>query len=305
MSIPDFQSFFVPLLKFAADGKLHTVREAREYIEKEMELTQDDLAETISSGQSRFANRVHWAKAYFIQAGVLSSPKRGTLIITERGKELLKENHTRISIKELKRYPEFIKFQSSSNNQEKSSAILSDSDIENSDETPDEILEKSYKQICNSLSSELLEKVKNNTPEFFENLVVDLMIKMGYGGSREEAGRSVGKVGDEGIDGVIKEDKLGLDMIYLQAKKWDGTVGRPEIQKFVGALQGKRARKGVFITTGTYAKSAKDYADNIETKVILIDGELLVKYMIEFNLGVTTSKTFEIKDIDSDYFSEE
>jgi len=303
MSVPDFQSVFVPLLKFASDGKEHTIREAREQIAREMELTQEDLAEKISSGQGKFENRVHWAKAYFIQAGILASPKRGSLIITERGKELLSENHKRISIKELKRYPEFVKFQTPSG---KANVFVMDNVvIENANETPDEILEHSYQRIYNSLATELLARIKSNTPEFFENLVIDLMIKLGYGGSREEAGQSVGKVGDGGIDGIIKEDKLGLDMIYLQAKKWDSSVGRPDIQGFVGALHGKRARKGVFITTGTFSKAAIEYANSIETKVILIDGELLVKYMIDYNLGVSTVKTFLIKSIDSDYFTEE
>jgi len=177
--------------------------------------------------------------------------------------------------------------------------------LEDQSSTPEEVLQKAYLSIRKGLALQLLEKVKSNTPSFFENLVVDLMVAMGYGGSRSDAGESLGKSGDEGIDGIIKEDRLGLDVIYLQAKRWDGSVGRPELQKFVGALHGKRAKKGVFITTGTFANGAIEYVKTIDPKVILIDGNKLTEYMIDFNLGATTSTIFEIKKIDSDYFEEE
>lgn len=299
MPVPDFQSFFKPLLEFAGDGQEHSIGEAREIIAKKFNLSESDLAEVLPSGtQTKFDNRVAWAKSYFIQAKVLESPRRGYFKITDRGKELLKKGNNRIDVKILNQYPEFVEFHTATKTEK------TEEEIETS-ETPEELLQKSYQKIRNDLVNEILTKVKANSPKFFENLVVDLMIALGYGGSRADAGKSIGQTGDEGIDGIIKEDKLGLDAIYLQAKRWDGTVGRPEIQKFVGALHGKRAKKGVFITTGRFADDAIKYVNSIDPKVILIDGKTLVNYMIDFNLGVTTTGKYELKRIDTDYFSEE
>ena len=232
-----------------------------------------------------------------------SSPLgRGYFRITDRGRELLVKRHPRIDIRILDQYPEFVEFHSPSR----------DSDSQNSHEiaptqteTPEETLQKAYQNIRNELRAELLNRVKSNSPRFFESLVVDLMIAMGYGGSKIDAGKALGQTGDEGVDGIIKEDRLGLDVIYLQAKRWDGTVGRPEIQRFVGALHGKRARKGVFITTGRFSEDAIEYVNHIDPKVILIDGRVLSDLMIDFNLGTTTAASYELKRIDSDYFGEE
>ena len=301
MAVPDFQSFFKPLLEIASDKKEHSLREAREIIAKQMNLSQEDLNELLpSENQTKFDNRVAWAKSYFVQAKILESPKRGFFIITERGIELLNKNHNRIDVKNLNQYPEFQEFHSTKSIKGQPPDV-----IENRNETPEETLQNSYLSIRNELSTDIITKIKSNSPKFFENLVIDLMISLGYGGSRQDAGRSIGQTGDEGIDGIIKEDKLGLDIIYLQAKKWEGTVGRPEIQKFVGALHGKRAKKGVFITTGKFSNDAISYVETIDPKVILIDGKMLTELMIDHNLGVSTTVTYNIKRIDSDYFEEE
>jgi len=301
MSVPDFQSFFKPLLEIAADGQEHSIKDALSIIANQMKLTENDLNELLPSGaQTKFRNRVAWAKSYFVQAKVLESSKRGFFKITERGRELLNEGNARIDIKILNQYPEFVEFHTS-----KAGEQSPPGEQLVSDETPEETLQKAYRNIRGDLASEVLSRIKNNTPQFFENLVVDLMIALGYGGSRADAGQSIGQSGDEGVDGIIKEDRLGLDVIYIQAKRWEGTVGRPEIQKFVGALHGKRAKKGVFITTGKFSNDADEYVKTIDPKVILIDGRNLSELMIDFNLGVTTSGNYEIKKIDNDYFEEE
>lgn len=301
MPIPDFQSFFRPLLDISLDGKEHSTKEAREILSKIFNLTEAELEEKLPSGtQTTFDNRVAWAKSFLVQAKVFESPKRGFFKITDRGQELNKQGHKRIDIRILNQYPEFKEFHTASKSIKKEPT-----EIENQYETPEELLQKSYLSIRNELASNILEKIKLNSPSFFENLVVDLMVAMGYGGTRSDASKSIGKTGDEGIDGIINEDRLGLDVIYIQAKRWEGTVGRPEVQKFVGALHGQRAKKGVFITTGKYSSDAIDYVKHIDPKVILIDGIKLVDFMIDFNLGTTTSSTYEIKKIDSDYFNEE
>ncbi len=303
MPVPDFQSFFKPLLEIATDGKEHSLKEAREKIAEYFNLTDEDRAELLPSGnQTKFDNRVAWAKSYFVQAKVLESPRRAYFKITDRGKKLLAQGHERIDVKVLNQYPEFVEFHTPS---KQNKSVLTPSTEEGISETPEEVLQKAYQSIRSDLAGEILERIKSNSPAFFENLVIDLMVAMGYGGSRVDAGQSVGQSGDEGIDGIIKEDRLGLDVIYLQAKRWEGTVGRPEIQKFVGALHGKRAKKGVFITTGKFSEEAHEYVKSIDPKVILIDGRALANYMIDFNLGTSTGVTYEIKRIDSDYFAEE
>lgn len=302
MAVPDFQSFFKPLLEVAADGKEHSVKEAREVVAKSMNMTKEDLMELLPSGtQTKFDNRIAWAKSYFIQAKVLGAPRRAYFQITGRGQELLKKGYDRIDVKVLNQYPEFIEFHTAKSGQESNGIQTDTSPVE----TPEEILQKAYQNIRNDLAAEIRERIKGNSPQFFERLVVDIMVTLGYGGSRLDAGKSIGQSGDEGIDGIIKEDRLGLDVIYLQAKRWDGTVGRPEIQKFVGALHGKRAKKGVFITTGRFSDDASKYVESIDPKVILIDGRTLSELMIDYGLGTTTTTKYEIRRIDSDYFTEE
>jgi restriction system protein len=303
MAVPDFQSLMLPLLRIAGDGKEHPLSEARGRLGAEFKLTQAEQDELLPSGrQSRFANRVAWAKVYLEQGGLLLSPRRGHLLISDRGRDVLKAPPARIDIKFLGQYPEFIEFRRPKREAQEPSAPEAP---EASDaETPEEALEAAHARIEASLASEVLARVKAGSPAFFEGLVVELLLKMGYGGSRADAGQAIGKAGDEGIDGVISEDRLGLDIVYLQAKRWEGSVGRPEIQKFVGALHGKRAKKGVFITTGSFSSDAAAYVEHIDPKVVLIDGRRLAELMIDFEVGVTTARTFHVKRVDSDYFEE-
>lgn len=303
MPIPDFQTIMKPLLQVASDGKQHSNREAREVLASTFKLSDEDKNALLPSGrQGVFVNRVAWAKAYLQQAGLLETPQRGHFRITERGRQALKEAPERITISFLQRFPEFAEFRSPAR---KPKATQIEANIEEEARTPEETLEAAHLRLRTELAAELLSRVKASSPRFFEQLVVELLLKMGYGGSREEAGEAVGAAGDEGIDGVISEDRLGLDTIYLQAKRWEGKVGRPEIQKFVGALQGKRARKGVFITTGSFSTDARDYAQSIESKVVLIDGQQLAEFMIDFNVGVDSVISYDVKKIASDYFDED
>ncbi|MEW5986441.1 MAG: restriction endonuclease [Chloroflexota bacterium] len=303
MSIPDFQTIMLPLLQLAADGKEHTIRDAQAELAVELNLSEEEKAQLIPSGrQPVFYNRVSWAKAYLQQAGLLTSPRKGTFLISQRGREVLASKPDRITIKFLERFPEFVESRSYSRKEKSRPA---EQEATNEDhKTPEESLEDAYQKIRGGLAAELLHYVKNGSPQFFERLVVELLVKMGYGGSRKEAGEAIGHSGDEGIDGIINEDRLGLDVIYIQAKKWAGTVGRPEIQGFVGALHGKRARKGVFITTGVFSKEAIEYVSRIDPKVVLIDGRQLADLMIDFGLGVAPIASYEIKRVDTDYFEQ-
>jgi restriction system protein len=302
MSIPDYQSIMLPLLKFSRDQKEHSLREAIETLAMEFSLSDDEKKALLPSGQqSIFDNRVGWARTYMKKAGLLETTKRGFFEITKRGLDTLKENPRDINVRYLKRYEEFLEFQAKKN----ISDVNSESEtIEN--KTPEESIEAEYAQLRENLAAELLNKVKECSPDFFERLVVDLLVRMGYGGSRIDAGKAVGKSGDGGIDGIIKEDRLGLDAVYIQAKRWDNAVvGKPEVQKFVGALQGQRARKGVFITTSTFTSGARDYVTNIDCKVVLLDGNELASLMIDNNIGVAPISRYEIKKIDADYFTDE
>lgn len=300
MPIPDFQTIMRPLLELASDGQDHSLSEAREQLGKYFQLTEDEKKALLPSGkQATFTNRVAWARVYLGQAGALESPKRGHFRISERGRQLLKDVPERITIRDLERFSEFQKFRSTSKGEVQPGPETSEQ------QTPEEVLEDAYQRLRTGLADEVLKRVKESSPLFFEQLVVELLLKMGYGGSRKEAGEAIGMAGDEGIDGIINEDRLGLDVIYIQAKKWEGNVGRPEIQKFVGALHGRRAKKGVFITTSGFSADAREYVEKIDPKVVLIDGEQLAHLMMDFNVGVTPNSTYETKKIDSDYFSEE
>lgn len=303
MAIPDYQAIMLPLLKFAADGKEHSLEEAREKMASVFNLTDEDRKALLPSGrQTVFSNRVAWAKVYLHHAGLLISPRRGYFQISERGRDVLRSNPGEINVKYLERFPEFVEFRTTDKKPKKAAT---QPQIEGEEQTPEEMLESAYQRLRADLAAELLVRLKNCSPRFFERLVVEVLLKMGYGGSRKEAGEAIGATGDEGIDGIINEDRLGLDVIYLQAKRWQGTVGRPEIQKFVGALHGKRAKKGIFITTATFSTDALDFVSQIESKVALIDGKQLAEMMIDSNVGVTPEAAYESKRIDSDYFEEE
>lgn len=307
MTIPDFQSFIRPMLLFAAGGGMYSLSEARDALATALDLSAEDRAEMLPSGrQPRFHNRVAWAKVYLEQAGLIRSPRRGHFEITERGRAVAANPPDRIDIRYLEQFDDFRAFRARGHGSRDGNSPPQPDTTDA--ETPEEALERAYQSIRTELASEILSRVKQASPQFFERLVVELLLKMGYGRSRAEAGRAIGKSGDDGIDGIdgiISEDRLGLDTIYIQAKRWEGTVGRPEIQKFVGALHGRRARKGVFLTTGVFSAEATEYVSRIDPRVVLIDGSELADYMLDLNLGVTPRAVFELKRVDSDYFVEE
>ncbi|BBB59685.1 restriction endonuclease [Undibacterium sp. KW1] len=314
MTIPDYQTLMLPLLRLASDSQEHRFRDAVEQLAQEFKLTDEQRDTMLPSGTGlQFDNRVGWARTYLKQAALLESRKRGFFNITARGKELLAKNLSRVDNSVLEQYPEYLSFKlrrSEDKGVQDASGVLQPTSIDTTkveqlEATPEELFSQAYQRLRNNLESELLEQVKAASPSFFERLVVDLLVSMGYGGSRQDAGRAVGRSGDEGIDGIIKEDKLGLDVIYIQAKRWEGTVGRPEIQKFAGALQGQRANKGVFITTSSFTKEAEEYVRIIPSKIILISGEQLATLMVDHNVGVSPVSKFELKRIDSDYFDGE
>jgi restriction system protein len=292
----------LPLLKFASDEKEHSTTEAINHLAALFNLSEEDQNHMLPSGtQKTFTNRVYWAKSYLKMAGLIDSPQRSYFKITPAGKATINKNLSIINIAYLNTIDGF---------KEKRTPAASDNvetkiaDIEN-DLTPEENIEQSYQNIKSQLAEDILLKIKEMSPKFFENLVVELLVKMGYGGTIKDAGQAVGRSGDEGIDGIIKEDRLGLGKIYIQAKRWDGCVGRPEIQKFLGALVGQGAQKGVFITTSYFSKEALGFDPKGDTKIVLIDGEQLAQYMIDYDLGVSTVATYQIKRIDLDYFGEE
>ena len=302
MAIPDYQTLMLPLLRRLADEKEHALRDVVASLADQYRLTPDERRELLPSGtQPTFNNRVAWAKTYLKKAGLIEQIRRGVIRISSRGLEVLRGAPPKIDVGFLERFPEFVTFRSL-----RRERVGEEPDEVEEDRqwTPEEALGVAYRRLREDLESELLDQVKATTPSFFERLVVNLLVAMGYGGSIADAGRAVGRGGDGGIDGIIKEDRLGLDVIYVQAKRLENTVGRPDIQKFAGALQGHRARKGVFITTSAFTKDAYEYASAIESKIILIDGAELAKLMIDHNVGVSSVRTYEIKKIDSDYFIE-
>lgn len=247
--------------------------------------------------QTKYSNRLYWSLVYLSKAGALKKVRRGTYAITDRGRELLQSKPQKVTVKVLAQFPEFQEFH------KKGTTDIRDGD---SSQTPEERLESSFKELQASLASDVLDAVKKSSARFFENLVVELLVAMGYGGSIADAGSVVGKSGDEGIDGVIKEDKLGLDVVYIQAKKWTGNaVGRPVVQSFAGSLEGHRARKGVMITTSSFSQEAREYVKRIEKKIVLIDGAELAQLMIEHDVGVSAAKSFTVKKLDQDFFETE
>jgi restriction system protein len=304
MSIPDYQTVMLPLLKLTADGKEHQIQESAMILAGEFKLTEGELKEMLPSGGTGiFFSRVGWARTYLKKAGLLCNPKRSRFQITERGLAVLGQNLKKIDVKFLKQFPEFLEFQSPKKTAAGDVVI---EPLEESSKTPEDMIASGYTKLRKSLESDLLARVKSCPPDFFERLVVRLVTKMGYGGSLADAGKAIGKSGDGGIDGVIKEDKLGLDLLYIQAKRWENTtVGRPEIQKFVGALYGRKAKKGIFITTATFSKEAREYVDSLESRVILIDGPQLSEYMFDYEIGVSTVDSYVVKRMDSDFFEDD
>ncbi|MFS8794727.1 restriction system protein [Thermostichus sp. OS-CIW-31] len=307
MAVPDYQSLMLPLLQFAARKETEiSTSEAVEALAKELGLTEDDLREMLPSGvQPTFVNRVGWAATYMKKAGLLETTRRGFYQITDRGRDLLEKQPKTINVELLRQYPEFREFEGPKDTRSSNKASKQKALSETSAATPLEQLEAAYESLRDKLADELLAKLKKVSPAFFEKVVVELLVKMGYGGSRADAGKAIGRSGDGGIDGIIKEDKLGLDVVYIQAKRWDSNpVGRPDVMQFVGALQAQRANKGIFITTSRFTEDASSYVSQIGSKIVLIDGEQLTNLMIEHDVGVSTVSLYPVKKIDSDYFEE-
>jgi restriction system protein len=306
MSVPDYQTLMLPILRVAEDGREHTISEVSEIVATSFRLTEEEQMEMLPSGKQRkLVNRVAWAKTYMAKAGLLESVSRGKFKITRRGAALLKTNPAKIDVNVLNQYPEFLEFRERSKPNRTDSVIGLESEVATAQQTPQELLESSYQALHAEVAEDLLDRITKVSPQFFEKLVVDLLVEMGYGGSRKDAGQAIGKSGDNGIDGIIKEDRLGLDAVYIQAKRWKGTVGRPDVQSFAGSLEGYRAGKGVFITTSQFSSEAKDYVNRIGKKIILIDGDQLANLCLEFGIGVEPVITYQVQRIDSDYFEEE
>jgi len=303
MAIPDYQTVMLPLLRFLKDAKEHSIGEVVDALADEFNLSAEERQQLLGSGQQTvIRNRAGWARTYLKKAGLIASTRRGYFCITERGQSVLASKPERIDVKYLEQFPEFVAFRELRHERPDEAPVPVTA---SSNATPEEALDAAYSRLRLGLEAELLDQVKSASPSFFERLVVELLVRMGYGGTLRDAGQAIGKSGDGGIDGIIKEDRLGLDVIYIQAKRWDSTIGRPEIQKFAGALQGHRARKGVFITTSSFSPDALEFASRIDSKIVLIDGAALAKHMIDHNVGVSLSRSYEVKKIDSDYFTEE
>ena len=299
MPIPDYQGCMLPLLDSIADGKEHVLRDVTRAIADRFGLSDEERKELLpSGGQSVISNRVAWAKTYLKKAGLISQPNRGVVRIADEGLAVVKGKPASIDTEFLRRYPSFTEFIGRSTPE---AAIEPRPDTA----TPEESLEASVLALRNALADELLDRLRACSPQFFERLVVELLVAMGYGGSLADAGQAVGRTGDGGIDGIIKEDKLGLDVVCIQAKRWKDTVGRPDVQGFAGSMEGFRARKGVMLTTSPFSKDAQEYVNRIERKIVLIDGIRLAELMIDHGIGVSTTHTYVIKKVDLDYFADE
>lgn len=305
MPVPDFQTLMLPVLKAVADGE-STAASLRERVAAAADLSDTDQQELLPSGrQTTFANRVAWANVFLQRAGLIRPVRRGAYEITDVGRAVLAETPTRIDIGYLRRFPAFVEWRARSADQTDAGAAQVPAIFEPApfSVTPDEQIERAHRTLQAELEASLLTRLKESSPAFFEGVIVDLLVAMGYGGGRREMGAAIGKSGDGGIDGVIREDELGLDAVYLQAKRYnEQSVGERELRDFVGSLEGQRATKGVFVTTSVFTRSARDFVDRIARRIVLIDGQQLATLMVRHNVGVRTRSTYEIKAIDEDYF---
>lgn len=292
----------LPMLRLAADGSDHKIGAVVEWLSNELGLTEAERDEQLSSGQRVIYNRTHWAATYLTKAGLLQRAVRGSVRITDRGRQVLAENPTRVDIKLLSRFPEFEAFRT------KAAPTPETERADAPEQDPEELLDSTYTALRRTIEADLLEHVLTSTPQFFEQLVIDLLVAMGYGGTRAvEAARHVGRTGDDGIDGVIDEDKLGLDAVYIQAKRWapDHPVRRPDLQAFAGSLEGQRATKGVFITTSRFTDDAREYTQRISRRIVLIDGVALARLMYDHRIGTRNHRTYDVRRIDTAYFEGE
>jgi len=305
MAIPDFQTLMLPVLRYLSEHGESKSLDVRSKLAADYRLTEQELAELLPSKLARtYDNRVAWAISYLKQAGLIESRSRSTYRIVDKGVELLSNPPERVTVNYLMRYPEFATFREKATNRtkEKDQVVVGSELVVRDAKTPDELIADAHAKLNEALAHELLAQMAAMDPYRFEQLVLDVLMAMGYGGEAESSGYVTKRSGDEGIDGVINQDRLGLDVVYIQAKRWARTIGRPDIQSFVGALAGKQASKGIFITTSDFAKNAIDYANTVQQKIVLIDGERLAQLMIEHDVGVSTQDTYRVKKIDSDYF---
>ena len=292
-----------PALECLADEEAHSAASVRDHVARVFETTDEERRELVPSGKKGlFADRVSWAVTYMKKAGLLEAPKRGVYRITERGKQVLQSHPDRVDNGVLETFPEFVTWRDRSAAGQPRKASKESSD---SEQTPEEQLDSAYLDLRATIEVEILEQIGSMSPEFFERLVVELLVAMGYGGNLRDAGQAIGRSGDGGIDGVIKEDQLGLDVIHVQAKRWQNTVGRPQVQTFAGSLDGVRARKGIFITTSNFSRDAEEYAGRIDKRIVLIDGERLARLMYDHGVGVSLVGSYHVKRVDLDYFIEE
>jgi restriction system protein len=303
VAVPDFQSVMLPFLDTLQDSKERTMRELTDLLSLRFNLSEEDRQAHLPSGpQPLFYNRVAWAKTHLKNAGLIENSVRGKVSLSEAGRKVLLQKPTAINCKFLKQFPSYRKFIGKSDSD---TGVEEIEDAIESSITPEETLAAAYLAIRNALAVEILDRVKSCHPSFFERLVVELLVKMGYGGSLTDAGQAIGRSGDGGIDGTIKEDKLGLDVVCIQAKRWEKTVGRPEVQAFAGSMEGFRARKGVLFSTAEFSKDAKEYVNRIERKIVLIGGRELADLMIDHDVGVSTARPYIVKKLDLDYFDED
>lgn len=311
MPIPDYQSLMLPVLRLAAEGEKR-VADVEDRIADDLGLTAEEREELLPSGRQRVLhNRIHWAKFYMSKAGLIASPARGRFVATDAGRALLAQNPDRVDVKLLLKRPEFREFYKTSNSAgtdtDSGQGEIESRDLGSTSVTPEEQIEASYQAVVAALRADLLDRIGQNSPAFFEGLIVDLLVAMGYGGSHKSAAAQLGRSGDGGVDGVVNEDRLGLDRVYVQAKRYAATnsIGRPDVQAFVGSLVGLGATKGVFVTTSTFSPQARDFVKHLSQRVILIDGRQLADLMIEHGVGVRVSRAIEFKRLDEDFFAEE
>lgn len=303
MSVPDFQACLRPLLQFLEDGQEHRLSEASNALVLHFGLSPEDRAELLPSGrQAKFANRVGWAGTYLKKAGLIQSAGRARLRITPEGRQLLATEQSDLRVADLLKYQSFYEFHRGAAAPVDSTATDS---LDQTPQTPEERMQASYEVYRGALVQELVEKTQACTPAFFERLVLDVLVAMGYGGSLRDAAKAVGRSGDGGIDGIIKEDRLGLDEIYIQAKRWKANVGRPDVQAFSGSLDMHQARRGIMITTSDYTSDARDYVAKISKKIVLIGGDQLAQLMVDYGVGVAAYQEYKLSRLDQDYFSEE
>lgn len=303
MPIPSYEECMKPLLTILNDGELHLMKEVTRSVADHFGLTEEERQEMLPSGrQTYISNRVGWAKSYLKKAGLIENPLRGNIRITPEGRAVLHSGPAVIDCEFLKKYPSFVEFWKQKTPAASHAEGVALDTASPTEQTPDEAIESAYEELRTALAEEILEQVMNCSSTFFERLVIDLLIAMGYGGALPDAGVHLGKTGDGGIDGIINEDKLGLDIICIQAKRWKDCVGRPNVQAFAGSMEAHRAKKGVMITTSTFSAEARDFVNRIERKIVLIDGKQLSQLMIDYNVGVAASRTYTIKKVDNDYF---